>query len=50
MSKEWIVYGTALVGRMILVECPETEEYGFVRNPTDAEWARAFYAPSNPYR
>ena len=46
---DWYVYSTAVEDRVLLVECRNTGERGYVANPTPKEWRQAFRAPSNPY-
>lgn len=50
VKRKWWVYSTAIANGVLMLECRETGEYGIVRNPSREEWAKAFYAPSNPYR
>jgi hypothetical protein len=46
---KWIVFSTALVNAVIMVEC-ECGAYGIIEEYTQDEWSKAFYAPSNPYK
>jgi hypothetical protein len=47
---EWAVYSTAILGRCLLLQCVKCGALGTVDDPTTREWARAFRAPSRPYR
>lgn len=47
---DWWVVSTAIVDVVLILECQNTGAMGVVRNPTEKEWADAFYAPSSPYR
>ena len=49
MQNDWWVYSTAVEDHLILVQCHRTGTRGVVQNPTAEEWAKAFYAPSEPY-
>jgi hypothetical protein len=47
---EWVVYSTAILGRCLLLQCLECGALATIDDPTTREWARAFHAPSRPYR
>ncbi len=47
---EWIVYSTALVPPIIMVECKLCGERAGVLQHTAEEWGQAYHAPSQPYR
>jgi hypothetical protein len=47
---EWVVYSTAILGRCLLLQCLDCGALATVDDPTTREWARAFRAPSRPYR
>jgi hypothetical protein len=49
MEQDWWVYSTVTEGRAILVKNRKTGERGSIDDPTDAEWAKAFRAPSRNY-
>jgi hypothetical protein len=49
-THEWMVFSTAVIECVLMLECAKTGAYGIVRNPTKEEWREAFYAPSDPYR
>lgn len=50
IAREWWVFSTALKDVVLMLECRKTGAFGIVRNPSKAEWRRAFTAPSDPYR
>lgn len=49
MERDWWVYSTALSDRSLLVEDRNSDERGYVPDPTEAEWKKAYHAPSRPY-
>ena len=44
----WVVFNRALEGWLML-QCTQCGLHGTVDDPIQAEWSRAFSAPSNPY-
>jgi hypothetical protein len=47
---EWWVFSTALREGWLMLYCETTGQTGSVRDPSKEEWAKAYNAPSNPYR
>jgi hypothetical protein len=54
MTKEcrhdWFVWTTFVRDITLGVSCEKCGAMGYVPKPSKAEWAKAFDAPSNPYR
>jgi hypothetical protein len=46
---EWWVFSTCITDCTLMLSCRLTGAGGIVRNPTRAEWRKAFHAPSHPY-
>jgi hypothetical protein len=46
---EWVVFSTDLTNVFLMLECVECGAFATVNDPTEAEWRRAFHAPSRPY-
>jgi len=47
---EWWVFSTAIADVCLMLYCSKCNAYGTVDDPTKAEWAAGFYAPSDNYR
>jgi hypothetical protein len=47
---EWWVFSTALKEVWLMLYCNKTGTTGSVRDPSKEEWAKAYDAPSKPYR
>jgi hypothetical protein len=50
MKHEWWVISTEMEEGYLILSCGKTDATGTVRDPNLAEWRKAFYAPSKPYR
>ena len=48
-AHHWEVFSTCLGTGELLLRCTRTGAFGVVPDPTAEEWARAFFAPSQPY-
>ena len=46
---DWLVYSTAIAEKVLMVQCRNTGERGYVPSPTKEEWDAAYHAPSSPY-
>jgi hypothetical protein len=49
-THDWFVYSTALAEGHLMLRCSTCAAHGYVPDPSRIEWARAFTAPSRPYR
>lgn len=49
-SYNWWVFSTALSEGWLMLCCQNTGKTGTVRDPSEEEWDRAFFAPSQPYQ
>lgn len=47
---EYVVFGTALLQRCLMVQCVHCGQHGTVDDPSADEWSAAYHAPSVPYR
>lgn len=50
VAHDWLVFTTYVQDVCIGVFCRRCGADGIVQRPTKADWKRAFYAPTNPYR
>lgn len=50
MDHEWVVFSTAIGTGELMLECVECGAFGTVADATRAEWRRAYFAPSSPYK
>ncbi len=46
---EWAVFSTALQQGWLMLQCTICGSHGAVEDPSETEWAKAFYAPTHPY-
>ena len=47
---EWWVFSTCLGTCELMLRCAKTDAFAVIPNTTEAEWKRAYHAPTRPYR